>query len=483
MLTRLAIKGFKNLVDVEIRFGPVTYIAGPNGAGKSNVFDAIELLSQLADKPFIEAANAVRGGSEPHHLFSVGGEDRIQFDCDVLIPRTGTDDFGQSAEAASTYLNYKLALRYEEQDGIPKIRLEREELSHITKNTKKQLGFPTDGGWRDSVMIISSRRTTFIETDAEGHVRLHADRMQDDDEDKRGAGSLSEFAAERLPRTVLSSAQNAEEHRTAVLLRHEMRSWRQLHLDPSQLRKADDFQSHQSIASDGAHVAATLYRLASRASDPDDVYAGVANRLAELVEGIDSVRVERDEGRRLFILLMRDRNGVELPAGSLSDGTLRFIALAVMETDPDATGIVCLEEPENGIHPQRVEAMLRLLDDMAVDPTEPVSADNPLRQVIVSTHSPLVVANAKADDVVFAAPVVHTFEGNRVFGLRLRGIEGTWREAVASCVTKGAVLAYLEPKPAVDDSDSGDRRPRVRDLVGRKRDISSIRTSLFAKED
>lgn len=44
MLTRLKVSGFKNLVGVDIRFGPFTCIAGPNGSGKSNLFDAISFF-------------------------------------------------------------------------------------------------------------------------------------------------------------------------------------------------------------------------------------------------------------------------------------------------------------------------------------------------------------------------------------------------------------------------------------------------------
>ena len=61
MLTRLKVTGFKNLVDVDVRFGPFTCIAGPNGVGKSNLFDAIRFLSALADRPLVEAALTVRG--------------------------------------------------------------------------------------------------------------------------------------------------------------------------------------------------------------------------------------------------------------------------------------------------------------------------------------------------------------------------------------------------------------------------------------
>jgi len=40
MLTRLKVNGFKNLVDVDVRFGPFTCVAGVNGVGKSKLFNA-----------------------------------------------------------------------------------------------------------------------------------------------------------------------------------------------------------------------------------------------------------------------------------------------------------------------------------------------------------------------------------------------------------------------------------------------------------
>ena len=65
MITRLKVNGFKNLVDVDLRFGPFTCIAGINGVGKSNLFDAIRFLSALASRPLTEAALSIRaeGGS------------------------------------------------------------------------------------------------------------------------------------------------------------------------------------------------------------------------------------------------------------------------------------------------------------------------------------------------------------------------------------------------------------------------------------
>jgi len=53
--------------------------------------------------------------------------------------------------------------------------------------------------------------------------------------------------------------------------------------------------------------------------------------------------------RELLTLLLTDRYGTELPAKALSDGTLWFLALASAEIDPILIGLICMEEPENGI--------------------------------------------------------------------------------------------------------------------------------------
>ena len=60
MLTRLRVSGFKNLVDVDVSFGPFTCIAGANGVGKSNLLDAILFLSALSNGPLLDAALSVR---------------------------------------------------------------------------------------------------------------------------------------------------------------------------------------------------------------------------------------------------------------------------------------------------------------------------------------------------------------------------------------------------------------------------------------
>ena len=119
MLTRLKVNGFKNLMGVDVRFGPFTCVAGVNGVGKSNLFDAIRFLSLLANKTLVEAALSVRaeGGSasDLRSLFHRVGDhytDRISFEAEMIVPKKAIDDLGQTGEASITILRYLLELGY-----------------------------------------------------------------------------------------------------------------------------------------------------------------------------------------------------------------------------------------------------------------------------------------------------------------------------------------------------------------------------------
>jgi predicted ATPase len=465
VLTRLKVSGFKNLVDADVYFGPFTCIAGPNGVGKSNLFDAIRFLSALADRTFLDAAKSVRDESgrtgDIRALFHRVGDtrgDRMRFEAEMIIPRHGTDDLGQPAEASATFLRYAVELGYRyDESGVASESLELldELLTFIPQSQwDQQLRFPCGDDWRNTALLKSDRRASYISTKlvgAERMVTLHR-------ADGKATGKTTKRPARQLPRTVLS-ATNAFESPTAVLARREMQSWRLLQLEPSALRKPDEFSAPPRLGADGSHLPATLYRLArdaeKRGDGPTRVYEQVAGRVRELIRDVREVAVDRDEKRELLTLFATDRYTTPFPARALSDGTLRFLALTVLELDPEVVGVICFEEPENGIHPARIPFMLRLLTDIAVDTDFPVGGDNPLRQVIVNTHSPLVVQEIADADLLGADVQEDVRDGVRSRKVVFRCLPNTWRSRLKSPprpLPLGDLLAYLTPAPA-DDSD------------------------------
>ncbi len=461
MLTRLYVSGFKNLVDVDVRFGPFTCIAGANGTGKSNLFDAIQFLGRLASDTFVDAAASIRAeedkASTVQSLFHrIGSEyaDTISFTAEMIIPDKGVDDLGQEAKATFTFLRYSLELAYRVDGSLPlsgSFELMRESLEHIKLNeASRHLRFQHKAkDWRNSV-VKGRRAAPFISTfEQEGQrvVRLH--------QDGGSSGRPQSFSANNLPRTVLSTV-NATESPTALLARREMQSWRLLQLEPSSLRRPDDFMTPPGMRPDGSRLPATLYSLAHSVNeadmDDDDswVYEQVALRLTDLIDDVFEVNVDRDEKRQLLTLQVQDRNGTTFPARSLSDGTLRFLALAVLALDPSVQGVICLEEPENGIHPGRIAAMLALLQEIAVDVTRPVDRTNPLRQVIVNTHSPGVVHQVSTESLLIADTEQAIHNGRRYRKAVFRWLPDSWRSAASPeerAVVKGRLLYYLYPIP------------------------------------
>lgn len=459
MLTRLKVSGFKNLVDVDIRFGPFTCIAGPNAVGKSNLFDAIRLLSLLANDTLMNAALQVRseGGKtgDIRSLFHRVGDnydEAMTFEAEMIIPGEAIDDLGQKANATITFVRYQLSIGYRADDSLPTLGslvLLSEDLHHISLgDAPAMLQFPHRRDWRRSV--LSGRRTSpYISTqvnEGKTYVKLSQDGVQ---------GRPKSFLAANLPRTVLSTV-NATESPTALVARREMQAWRSLQLEPSALREPDSFATSPGMLADGSHVPATLYYLArlpdetgQRNGNQSPIYDRVARRLSEFIDDVTAVGVDRDPKRELLTLQVTERDGTVYPARSLSDGTLRFLALAVLDIEPGAGGLICMEEPENGIHPSRIPAIIDLLQDIVCDVEMPVGVDNPLRQVIINTHSPVVV-NQVPDDSLLVAELREAVDptGVRFKAARFSWLPDTWRvhaDHASRPVARGQLLAYLNP--------------------------------------
>lgn len=451
MLTRLEVDGFKNLLGFSADFGPYTCIAGVNAVGKSNIFDAIQLMSLLADHSFMEAAQLLRESSartlDPIALFwqDASGFANIKLAAEMIVPAQVDDDFGRSVKPTTSFLRYELELSYRPAEPtrvaqLGTIELVREELRHIKQgDASTRLPWPHKRQFRESTVTGRRSGVAYISTtESPGGsvVNVH--------QDGGSRGQARKSPANRAPRTVVSTTTSSDDP-TVLAARREMQQWRVLALEPSAMRTPDSIAGSNLIDANGAHLAAALFRLSLQHGD--DIYAAVASDAAALTD-VRRVSVDFDHQRELLTLQAELGHGPVLPARSLSDGTLRFIALCIIGVDDRFGGLLCMEEPENGIHPARMKAMVDLVRGLAVDPNEPVGDDNPLRQVIVNTHSPHFVQFQASGDLLLALPVGIVREGRTVTSVRLYPLAGSWRANRGSdSVSRESIVDYLTNPP------------------------------------
>lgn len=446
MLVALSVRNFKSIRGTRVRFGPFTCFLGHNGVGKSNMFDAIHFLSQLAEREISEAAVGVRrtgsGGHSPLDL--VFGRDpgrRIELSADMIVPSEVKDDFDQPATPSTTLLTYTLRLRYAPESD--RLLVDHERLTHAKLgNYKSFVGFASSQGFRSSVALGSRRGGPLIST-KDDRIRLHGD----------GGSRGRPAPVGRSPLTVVGGT-NTSDYPTVLAAKREMSSWRVLHLEPSAMRTPDArWVQPRHVSASGGRIPATLHALIAR--DPD-TRSEIVYRLRQLNSDIEELDVHVDEAGDQLALRARIA-GVDkwLYARSLSDGTLRYIAMALMLVDIRDRAVLCIEEPENGIYPSRVPNLVQLLRDYAVDTQEAVASDNPLRQVILNSHSPEVARQLSYGDIVFVERALTSSSGPiSVF----RPITDTWRadltasdEMMALPIGRRAVADFIGGSPVGHD--------------------------------
>ena len=401
MLTRIEIDGFKTFRAFELDLQPFNVIAGANASGKSNLFDAIQLLARLAESDLRTAASSLRG--EPHELFHRSADDtptnQIVLAVEVLVEPSVRDPWGQVHDLIQTRIRYEVTLERRTERGLERLYVVREAAKPI-RASKDAWAAPFKQ-IRDPLVtsrLRYNRQNDLLETKVEAGDPLFRIGQDGNAGRKRPA-----VAAEA---TVLSSITSAE-FRHLYALREELRSWRFLQLDPAGLRDSVDQHAPERLEPSGWNLAAVLARIRAETANDDDgqgLLTELSADLAHLVPGISGVQIREDESERQWQIVITTRSGGEYSSRVASDGTLRLLALLTALSDPRFGGVICFEEPENGVHPGQIKPLIEHLRALVAG--EPGDRDagspgEPLLQLILTTHSPVVVACLGAREGVF----------------------------------------------------------------------------------
>ena len=342
MLCEFSAKGFKSLADVTVRLPQFSVLFGPNATGKSNLLEAVQILARFGtERTLADAfAGSLRGYPLEAFAFPPGGmPELVQSKCRELELKAVLESSGKS-------YHYRVAVGIQTSSGVLSVRDE-----HLVGLTKR--GKPKG-------------RPQIERVDGNLHIR------------RKGKPAHPRQESIGLNHTLLSDARlGGQEYAAIEACRNEMEGWRIYYLDPRvSMRRPSPPADVHDIGSLGENLAPFLYRLQS---EQPRHFAAVRRTLRSLIPTIESLSVDLDERRGTLDILVR-QDGINYSSRIVSEGTLRVLALCAIAVNPWARGLVGFEEPENGVHPRRLELIAQLLTSLAVDQG---------RQVIVTSHSPL----------------------------------------------------------------------------------------------
>jgi predicted ATPase len=347
VLEELRVEGFKSLGDVSISCPQLTVLFGPNAAGKSNLLESIEALSRIATLRTIPDALAHPIRGHPIEAFAFPGEGLPG------LLSMGRATFTLEARIRINLDSYRYRIIVAIDPGSGSLSVDDEYLAKLARD-----GSPKG-------------RAVIERVDTELHIRRKS----------KPAHPRQERIG--LNHSVLSDARFAgSEYEALERMRNELSGWRIYYLDPRvAMRAAQPPSDVQDIGVLGDGIAPFLFKL--RKEKPKH-FDAIRRTLRSLIPSIEDLTVDLDKRRGTLDILIR-QEGIDYSSRVVSEGTLRVLALCAIAVNPWAGSLIAFEEPENGVHPRRLELVAQLLFSLAFEQK---------RQVLVTTHSPLLCGMA-----------------------------------------------------------------------------------------
>ncbi|GHV06497.1 chromosome segregation protein SMC [Campylobacterota bacterium] len=313
-----------------IQLSSLNVVIGANGTGKSNLLEAIDLLRNAPN----ELTKPIREGGGVTDWLWKGGEN---------IPAATIDAIIEKPERNLRYLLSFTAVgqRFEIVDE----RIENEQPD--AHQSEPYFYYRFNRG-RPYLNIKSDKRS-----------------LNNEDIDKE----RSILAQRRDPDQYPEITDIAKEF-SRIKLYREWCFGR--YTTPRMPQKAD--LPNEFLESDASNLGLVLNRI-------DNKYPSAKRRILEalnvLYDGIDGYSVSVEGGT---VQVFFQERGYSIPATRLSDGTLRYLCLLAILCHPAPPPLICIEEPELGLHPDVLPTIAELLKEASTR-----------CQLIVTTHSDVLV--------------------------------------------------------------------------------------------
>ncbi len=361
MLKRVKIQGYKSLVDVEVHLQPLSVLVGPNASGKSNFLDALQLLSRIAKSNTLRNAFEPPYRGTPLESFTFGpdgikdllAQERVSFtiEVDVELSQATVDVVNGQAQ---------------------ELRILKPKIVKEGDKTDPPLDLPPI---REKLLRYRIEIETFPKT---GILRVADEKLIALGEGEITVSGLSlDRNAGRPLQSILSTHPYFHLSPYVVAMCEELANWHFFYLEPRErMRTPTPVKEVRHIGLMGEEIAAFLNIL--QALD-ENQFKALEKALHMIIPSIMGIDVTVNNLGNVELSLLQGETPV--PAELLSEGTLRVLGLLALGGAKEPPALIGFEEPENGIHPDRLDLVALLLKTLASNDT----------QVIVTTHSPTLL--------------------------------------------------------------------------------------------
>ncbi len=200
-----------------------------------------------------------------------------------------------------------------------------------------------------------------------------------------------------VPTTTISALQYATPDWDGYKFREWARRWRRYHLIPPEMKRPSPMGLGQELMRNGENLSAWLMWLQTNSPE---AFGRINEVLRDLFPDILQVKTSPSQDGNVHLAFVE--KGLRRPTNvwQASDGLLVLAALLSLIYAPaELTGtLVCIEEPENHLHPMLFETLIALLRQVRQEVLD--SRGSP-SQIILTTQSPYLVDQMSIDETIW----------------------------------------------------------------------------------
>jgi predicted ATPase len=362
MFDYIKIEGFRSFKKVELEMPRLAVLIGPNGGGKSNFLDLLMLVA--------EAGN----GQLANGVYKRGGFPNIAFGFDP-------------SQEAGIELRFKEALwwRVPTRGGDDKLDVR---FKMAVRNYGSIAQVTAESVWQESATEPSLCAEMVSRGPAGAVLRAPNEAGAVVAEERRGV-TPSEL--------VISQVKDSEKYPASSFVLRELAGWtlyRDIDVGPeARVRQPTLIRPDVLLLPDGSNLSSVLHSI--QQGHPD-LWSEILEDLHTAYQDFVKLTVPAGGGDGKVHLRWFERPYEKegMSANLLSDGTLKLLCLMAILKTPDPPSLICIDEPELGLHPDWIKLVAELLQDAAAR-----------TQVIVATHSPHIVAKLEPEQVIVTEKV------------------------------------------------------------------------------
>lgn len=377
MISLIEALNFRCLRDIRQPLGPFHVLVGPNASGKTTFLDVVAFLGELVSGG-LDSAVGQRTQNLEDLIWGRRAGGRFELAIEATIPKERSDKL--SGKYAT--VRYEVCVGIDSDTREVSILAEKVLLQKSKPERdfqRESLLFPFLRQSRDSILVAKGAKDTKTVVN-----KVHAGN--DNFYDETGKGWDHSFKLGPRKSALANLPDDESKFPVSTWLKQLLSEGvQQFVLNSGLIRKASAPGQVRGFKPDGSNLPWVVERL--RQEDRSRFDEWIVHLRTALPDLVDIHTVERADDKHRYLVL-HYQGGFEVPSWVASDGTLRLLALTLPAYLPALKGIYLIEEPENGIHPKAVEAMFQSLSSVYD------------AQVLLATHSPVILSVAEASQVL-----------------------------------------------------------------------------------